>query len=84
MDKTPCIRYAQGVLRGDYENLEVFTGLVEAMVSKQQRVKEGKGMQNSTYPPDYDEFLHIVSIHSPKAYRFLSQHLPARTERNYR
>ncbi|KAF7972553.1 hypothetical protein HWV62_17764 [Athelia sp. TMB] len=81
---TPCVKFAQGVLAGKYDDLKVFTGLVEAMVSKVDREDRGVGMQNFSYPPAYDEFIHVVNIHSPRAHRFLAQHLPARTQRSYR
>lgn len=54
------------------------------MVSKLDRDERGVGLQNFHYPPAYDEFVHIVKIHSPRAHRYLSKHLPARTQRSYR
>ncbi|KAH7904197.1 hypothetical protein BJ138DRAFT_1107029, partial [Hygrophoropsis aurantiaca] len=81
---TPCIKFALGVLSGKYKDLKVFTGLVEAMVSRQDREDRGVGMQNFKYAPAWDEFAHIMKIHSPRAFRFLSQHLPARSERSFR
>ncbi|CAK5270401.1 unnamed protein product [Mycena citricolor] len=80
---TPCIRYAQGVLEGKYQN-DVFNGLVEAMVSKTDREERGVGMQNFKYAPAYDEFCNVMRITSPAAYRIFQDHLPARSERNFR
>ncbi|KAM6495644.1 hypothetical protein JOM56_008350 [Amanita muscaria] len=80
---TPCIRYAKGVLSGHYDN-KIFAGLVEAMVMKMDREAEGRGMQNFRHPPAWDELCHIIKIHSPRAYRALRQHLPARSERSFR
>ncbi|EEB98037.1 hypothetical protein MPER_02529 [Moniliophthora perniciosa FA553] len=54
------------------------------MVQKIDRKERGVGMQNFQYAPAWDEFVHIVKIHSPRAHRFLSQHFPARTERKIR
>ncbi|KAJ6616541.1 hypothetical protein B0H10DRAFT_2390685 [Mycena sp. CBHHK59/15] len=51
---TPCIRYAQGVLEGKY-NDQVFSGLVEAMVTKIDREERGVGMQNFDHAPAWDE-----------------------------
>jgi hypothetical protein len=34
---TPCVKYALGVLVGKYDNMDIFTGLVEAMVCKTDR-----------------------------------------------
>ena len=72
------------MLAGKYDDLKVFTGLIEAMVMVKDRKDRGVGLQNFAYPPDYDEFINIVKIHSPRAFRFLSKYLPARTERSYR
>ena len=72
------------MLSGKYKDLEVFTGLVEAMVSKVDREEQGVGLQNFHYLPVYDEFVHIVKVHSPRAHHFLSKHLPTRTESSYR
>lgn len=80
---TPCIRYAQGVLKGKFESFSVFVGLVEAMVSKVDRLERGVGMQNFRYAPAWDELCHIVNIHSPRAYRALLQHLPMRQDRSF-
>lgn len=71
-------------MKGDYDDCEVFLGLVHAMVQKNDRDSRGVGMQNFLYAPAWDEFVHIVSIHSPRAHKFLSQHFPARTTRNFR
>lgn len=51
---------------------------------KQDKEPRGVGMQNFKYAPAYDEFMHIIHIHSPRAYAFLRQHLPARSERSIR
>lgn len=84
MKNTPCVCYAQGVLSGKYEDTNVFGGLVHAMMTKLDREERGVGMQNFCYPPAYDEFMHIVNIHSPRAHRFLKAYLPARTHRSIR
>ncbi|KAJ7258598.1 hypothetical protein C8J57DRAFT_1644546, partial [Mycena rebaudengoi] len=80
---TPCIRYAQGAMEGKYDN-EVFSGLVEAMVTKLDREERGVGMQNFKYAPAYDEFCNMMRINSPAAYRAMQEHLPGRSERNFR
>ncbi|KAJ7670785.1 hypothetical protein DFH06DRAFT_980885 [Mycena polygramma] len=80
---TPCVRYAQGVLEGTYNN-QVFNGLVEAMVTKADREERGVGMQNFKYAPAYDEFCNVIRISSPAAYRAFQEHLPGRSERSFR
>ncbi|KAK7023575.1 hypothetical protein VNI00_016661 [Paramarasmius palmivorus] len=54
------------------------------MVQKIDQKERGVGMQNFQYAPAWDEFIHIVKIHSPQAYRFLAQQFPARMERQIR
>ena len=80
---TACVRYAQGVLSGKYDN-KVFDGLVEAVVTKHNREQRGVGMQNFHYAPAWDELCHILKIHSPRAYESLSKHLPMRSMRSFR
>ncbi|KAF4590802.1 hypothetical protein EYR40_009399 [Pleurotus pulmonarius] len=81
---TPCIRYALGVLQGKYSTSDVFAGLLSAMVSKLDREERGVGMQNFTYAPAWDEVCHIIKINSPSAYRALSEHFPAPSQRYFR
>lgn len=79
---TPCIRYAKGVLQGKFPGGTVFAGMVEAIVQRQDKEERGVGNQNSKYGPAYDEFMHIVQIQSPAAYKFLSTEFPVQTPRN--
>ncbi|KAF4569611.1 hypothetical protein EYR36_009408 [Pleurotus pulmonarius] len=81
---TPCIRYALGVLQGKYSTSDVFAGLLSAMVSKLDREERGVGMQNFMYAPAWDEVCHIIKINSPSAYRALSEHFPAPSQRYFR
>ncbi|KAJ8700697.1 hypothetical protein PTI98_003700 [Pleurotus ostreatus] len=81
---TPCIRFAEGVLAGKYKDLSVFTGLVEAMVTKVDRTERGVGTQNFHYAPAWDEFCHIINIHSPRAYQAMVRQLAGRGTRSYR
>ncbi|KAJ6522433.1 hypothetical protein DFH09DRAFT_1421922 [Mycena vulgaris] len=81
---TPCIKYAQGTLKGKYTDFKVFEGLVEAMVMKVDRLERGVGMQNFKYAPAWDEMAHIINIHSPRAARALEKHFSMRTQRSFR
>ncbi|KAK7448058.1 hypothetical protein VKT23_013815 [Stygiomarasmius scandens] len=83
-DTSPFVQFARGALQGKYNDQEVFLGLVYTMVQKQDREQRGVGMQNFVYTPAWDEFAHMVSIHSPRAHKLLSEHFAARTERNIR
>ena len=63
--KAPCLLYAKGVLSGEYKNDQVFTGLVEAMVTSKEKEKKGVGLQGFKYAPGLQEFAQIINIHSP-------------------
>ncbi|KAJ7202617.1 hypothetical protein GGX14DRAFT_370365, partial [Mycena pura] len=73
------VRFVKGVLAGKYSDYNVFLGLVDAMVKRVEREERGKGMQNFQYTSAWDEFIHIVRIHSPRAHQFMSKHFPARS-----
>ena len=81
---SPFVRFAQGAIQGKYDNSPIFMGLIHAMVTKVNKEERGVGMQNFKYAPAWDEFVHIVSIHSPRAHKFLREHFPARTIQNIR
>ncbi|KAF9486852.1 hypothetical protein BDN71DRAFT_1554513, partial [Pleurotus eryngii] len=81
---TPCIKYAQGVLSGKFKDFGVFTGLVEAMVTKVDKLGRGVGMQNFQYAPAWDEFCRLILIHSLRAYQAMDEHLAIRSSRNFR
>ncbi|CDO78141.1 hypothetical protein BN946_scf184719.g3 [Trametes cinnabarina] len=81
---SPFIRYTQGVLKGKYSDGKLLGGLLESVMIKEDKERRGVGMQNFRWPVDYDRFLHLVFIDSPRAYRALSRYLPARTERSFR
>ncbi|KAG6905164.1 hypothetical protein DXG01_004460, partial [Tephrocybe rancida] len=81
--RTPCVRYAQGVLKGEYDN-KVFAGLVEAIVVDHDRTQRGVGRQNFKYAPPWDELCHILKIHCPRLYVTLSEHFPMPAIRTFR
>lgn len=54
------------------------------MVQKHDREERGFGMQNFHYAPAWDEFSHILSIHSPRAYQAIREHFPAPSARTFR
>jgi DNA gyrase/topoisomerase IV subunit A len=81
---SPFVKFAQGALEGKYDSDKVFLGLIQAMVEKVDRTERGVGMQNFAYAPAWDEFTHIVALHSPRAYQFLTKHFQARTLKSFR
>ncbi|KAF5320335.1 hypothetical protein D9611_011267 [Ephemerocybe angulata] len=77
----PCIQIAKRYLRGEMKDKEVFNGLMAAMATEQARKADGKGNQNFSYSPAYDELCQIVRDISPQAYKALSEHLQMPTIR---
>ncbi|KAJ6608849.1 hypothetical protein B0H10DRAFT_2438833 [Mycena sp. CBHHK59/15] len=80
---TPCIKFAQGTLKGKYTDFSVFEGLVEAMVMKVDCLERGIGMQNFKYSPAWDEMSHIINIHSLRAPRALEKHFVMRMQHSF-
>ncbi|KAF7291093.1 hypothetical protein MKEN_01491200 [Mycena kentingensis (nom. inval.)] len=78
------LRFAQGAMRGEYKDEKVLLGLIDAMITQKDKERRGVGAQNFAYTPEWDEFVHIIHIHSPRAYRFLTRFFPARSERSIR
>ncbi|KAF8221240.1 hypothetical protein L208DRAFT_1329136, partial [Tricholoma matsutake] len=76
VEETPLLKYTQGVLAGKYKGDNLFASVLQAMVLKHDKQERGVGMQNFQYMPDLIEFAHIIHTHSPKAYKFLRDHLP--------
>lgn len=54
------------------------------MVAKLDCEERGVGMRNFRYAPAWDELCHTLKIQSPRAFRALREHLPARSERSFR
>ena len=77
------MKYAIGVLSGKHDN-KLFSGLMQAILSKDDRDDRGVGMQNFKYAPAWEELCHIIHIHSPRAYRALKAFLPMPNGRTFR
>ncbi|KAF7973318.1 hypothetical protein HWV62_15563 [Athelia sp. TMB] len=82
--RNPCILYAKNVLDGHYKDgaEEVFVQLVEAMVTKQDKIERGVGLQNFKYGPGLKELSHLIQIQSPRVYQSLRKIFPLPTARN--
>lgn len=78
------LRYASGVVDGKYPDNKLLAGLIESFTNVEEHKKKGKGMQNFQYPPEWDKFMHLLSIKSSRVYKFLSKYLPARSQRSFR
>ncbi|KAF8220905.1 hypothetical protein L208DRAFT_995635, partial [Tricholoma matsutake] len=61
VEESVMLRFARGIMRGDYNGHKVFLGLIHAMVQKVNREQRGVGMQHFAYTPAWDEFVQIVS-----------------------
>ena len=81
--ETPGVKFALGVLSGKHTN-KLFSGLMQAVLAKDDREDRGVGMQNFTYAPAWEELCHIIQIHSPRTYRALKAFLPMPNERTFR
>ncbi|KAI0688683.1 hypothetical protein C8T65DRAFT_700472 [Cerioporus squamosus] len=79
--RSPFIQFALGALDGSFKD-EVFIGLIEAIMVKKDKITRGVGMQGFKYAPAFDEFMQLINVHSPKAYRFITKHIPGRTQRS--
>ena len=77
------MHYALAVLEGKFKDRKVFTQLVDAMVNVQDREERGVGLQNFSYGPELDEFVHMCAIISPEAYHMLCREFPLWTIRNF-
>ncbi|KAJ7438890.1 hypothetical protein B0H11DRAFT_2356551 [Mycena galericulata] len=82
--QTPALRYAIGVLSGKYKGDDIFGGLLNGMIIRAEKEEQGVGTQGMRYSPQVQEFWHILHMHSPRAFRFISKYLPAPTERTIR
>ncbi|PIL23534.1 hypothetical protein GSI_14847 [Ganoderma sinense ZZ0214-1] len=82
--KSPFVRYTLGVLENRYTGGELLAGLLESVMIQEDKQRRGVGMQNFRWPVEYDRFMHLLAIESPKTFRLVKQYLPARTERSYR
>lgn len=82
-ERSPLLQYALGVANGDYAEDQILSGLLQSKVMKLDRERNGKGMQNFKWPPEYDHLLHLIEIESPRAYRTLTKYLPGRTSRSF-
>ena len=50
---------------------------------QEDKQNRGVGMQNFCWPVECDQFMHLLTIESPKTFRLVKQYLPAQTESSY-
>ncbi|GAW09826.1 hypothetical protein LENED_012023 [Lentinula edodes] len=69
--------------QGKYDD-EVFEGLTQAILTKYDKEERGVGMQNFKYSPAYEDFVNIIRITSPAAYRTFKEWFPAKSFESFR
>ncbi|KAF8197121.1 hypothetical protein BJ912DRAFT_923213 [Pholiota molesta] len=72
--------FARQFAQGKFDDDEVFTGLVEVMVLRVEREDKGRGMQNMTYPPAFDEWCHELQCLGTAAYESFRRIFGGRSE----
>lgn len=60
--------HARGVIEGKFQDKKVFTGLVEAMVTRVDKDERGVGLQGFKYAPGVVEFAHILQTYGSSGY----------------
>jgi hypothetical protein len=79
------MQFVRRTLQGKIKTPDVFMGLVQAIVTKDDKIARGKGMQGFRYPPAWQEFCQLVFISSPRAYHVIKKSgLPVVGERELR
>jgi len=77
------VRFARGVVKGDYDDKLVFLAMIQATVTAHDRDARGVGMQNMRYLPIYEEFTQMIALTSPQSYRLLAPHIQLPTLRHH-
>ncbi|KAL5536122.1 MARS2_3 [Sanghuangporus sanghuang] len=77
-----AVRYAKGVVQGEFKEHVVFQGLVESVLLKLDRENKGKNLTNFRYPPAFAEFMSTVQLLSTRTHKLLSEHFPVPSARN--
>ncbi|EIW76421.1 hypothetical protein CONPUDRAFT_131026 [Coniophora puteana RWD-64-598 SS2] len=78
-----CVRFAKLVLDGAFDDKEVTTGMVEAMVEAHDRRERGVGLQNFPYAEEFKRFMHELAVTSPEMYRSLAKEIQVPTIRHF-
>ncbi|THU96546.1 hypothetical protein K435DRAFT_664202 [Dendrothele bispora CBS 962.96] len=77
-------RFVHHTLAGNFKDSKVFLGIVEAMILAKDRELSGKSMSNFKYTPAFDDFMHVMHMLNPRAYREMSRHIKMWTEQSIR
>jgi hypothetical protein len=71
------------VIEGKFQDKEVFTGLVEAMVTCVDKNARGVGTQGFRYSPGVKEFAHILQTYGSSGYNAARKILQLPTGRSH-
>ncbi|KAJ7709362.1 hypothetical protein B0H16DRAFT_1821435 [Mycena metata] len=66
------LKFAQGCADGSYTS-DTLTGMIQALVLKQSRLRDGKSLKNIKYPAEFDQFCDLLASTSPRAYATFQQ-----------
>ncbi|KAJ6580890.1 hypothetical protein B0H19DRAFT_1112801 [Mycena capillaripes] len=65
--RSPWLKFAMGCTDGTYSS-DTLTGMVQALVIKQNRIEHGKSLKNMKYNEEFSQFCDVLASTSPKAY----------------
>ncbi|KAJ7176926.1 hypothetical protein C8R46DRAFT_1346848 [Mycena filopes] len=65
--RSPWLKFAVGCTDGTYTS-DTLTGMVKALVIKQDRARKGKLLKNMSYSAEFSHFCDLLASTSPKAY----------------
>ncbi|KAJ7355749.1 hypothetical protein DFH08DRAFT_772956 [Mycena albidolilacea] len=65
--RSPWLKFAVGCTDGTYSS-DTLTGMVQALVIKQNRIEHGKSLKNMKYNEEFSQFCDVLASTSPKAY----------------
>lgn len=66
------VRFARGVIKGEYDDKLIFLAMIQATVAGHNRDSRGVGHQNMRYLPVYEEFTHMVALTSLRTYHLFA------------
>ncbi|KAJ7723096.1 hypothetical protein DFH07DRAFT_759651, partial [Mycena maculata] len=81
--QSPYLKFAQGCVDGTYKS-ETLTGMVEALVVKENRLGKNKSLRSMQYGSSFDQFCDLLASISKRAYLTFQKHFGGRGLRSMR
>ena len=78
------VRFARGVIKGEYDDKLVFLAMIQATVTAHDQEARGVRFQNMSYLPIYEEFTQMMVLTSPRAYHLFVPHTQLPSLRHHR